>query len=1106
MSKSKITGKVLAVQFGRRETQIVLVNGSEILHGVSVPTPSGAVEDGVIRNPDAVRDLLKTAIKEEPQFRRVRQVVFSICTSQVITERVTVPALPTAKLEKLLQANMDMYFPVDVHDYHLVWQLIGPKENGGDTKEVNVQLWAFPVALLKRYYNVGNECGLSVAAVDYCGHSLCTAVGVSFTRPEKKAAKSRKKRGGDGVADFESTQQRAVDTELHVLMEQELLGMTFVQNGQVVLQRCIRCGSQPSYQFGELAMMLEYFRSMDIGRGSTIRGIASGVYASDSYMIEELQDALGIPFMRLAVDYDIRWVLCAGAARTDLEFGMPSMNAPGKTRTDIQGQLWQYAMILGGGLAVLAVVALILSSRLTWSSEIAAKQNEQNILMQQSAKYSGNYDNYVNYKNAYNSYSNDWDTIFANLNKPNDDLVRVMEELENIMPAKSSVQSMSIFSNNMQILFACENKEEAAYLMSQLRRMSNTYIGETPDYTVVFSELTGGGKGAAKTYGTQDAQDKVEAPPTQGSATIGEIALNTADNLVKALSKGGSLEKLSFDDLGLLNETYGQVPNLDADTFPAWDAVSTDTEEYFDERVEAMDKMFSENPFAVHQLIETLRGKKSELMNLGYGWDMMVIEPNLNKIMDFPDDLKGAREYKTKFNRVFYQTMNDDGDDLIDSTKRLADTEKLLSGSKDLMKIYKYYLAMELDGSVEVERSYLDVSAIEADLSQYGQFHTQKDSLDKQLNKLIWKEPESTEPGGTTPDDTDPTETEPTETEPTETEPTEDDRIENIKLMLNLYLMSGGTGNEVVDELLQEYVDTGKISKDAVKDAAENLDVELSDEDIDKIHKSAEELIEDIEKMDEDDYAEIADITKDFLKEVQKILDKAGATDPTGGTTDPTSGTTDPTESTGETVPIVTTPGSSGQLDRYQDASVEQITKWLKTYITSLTGDCGDSQEKIRAGVNAEIKYYFENGTGNPQYLTKTIDSVIKATLVDKEIKEVFKNCYMHKFDKFSMTHPLVVKIFEYLEKDGSCGNDVLDACFQRCLNSIHADIFGDMLAGADSSGNKGGAVEPVDTRVFFTAFLTYVDKDVPVNQVDRKGLAVEDKIPELIVNVEGDN
>ena len=259
--------------------------------------------------------------------------------------------------------------------------------------------------------------------------------------------------------------------------------------------------------------------------------------------------------------------------------------------------------------------------------------------------------------------------------------------------------------------------------------------------------MTGGGRGAAKTYGSQDAQDTLEAPPTQGSASIGEIALNTADNLEKALSKGGSLEKISFDDLGLLNETYGQVPNLskilsdkgiDSGTIDAaWATVGTDTDAMFDERVDAMDKMFSENPFAVHQLIETLGGKKNELMSLGYGWDMMLIEPNPSKIMKFPSDLKGAREYKTKFNKVFYQTMNDDGDALIDSTKRLADTEKLLSGSKDLMKIYKYYLAMELNGSVEVERSYLDVSAIEADLSQYGQFNTQKDSLDKQLNKLI---------------------------------------------------------------------------------------------------------------------------------------------------------------------------------------------------------------------------------------------------------------------------------------------------------------------------------------------------------------------------------
>ena len=55
MSKCKITGKKLVIQLGRTDTQIVAMNGSTILYGKTYETPVGAVEDGMIRNQDAVR-------------------------------------------------------------------------------------------------------------------------------------------------------------------------------------------------------------------------------------------------------------------------------------------------------------------------------------------------------------------------------------------------------------------------------------------------------------------------------------------------------------------------------------------------------------------------------------------------------------------------------------------------------------------------------------------------------------------------------------------------------------------------------------------------------------------------------------------------------------------------------------------------------------------------------------------------------------------------------------------------------------------------------------------------------------------------------------------
>lgn len=565
MSKCKITGKVLSVRMGREETQMLLLGGnSEILYSAAVPTPAGAVEDGMIRNQDAVRDMLKTAL-QAPEFKRVKQVVFALCTTQVITEKITTPDLPAAKLEKLLQSNADMYFPVDTKDYQMVWEVLGPKGDGS-LKEVEVQLWAVPIAMITRYYTVANACGLSVAAIDYCGHAIATAVGATFARPARKAAKQakqKKKLDLNAEISFGKKKQEApaeeaepadiplggsMETELHLLLENDLLGMTFVQNGQVVLQRFIRCGSDPSFQFGELAMMVEYFRTMDIGRGSTVRGIVSGELAKDKYVVGDLEDTLGMRLSLLDISYEPPWCLCFGAAHTTIDFGAPSLNAPGLSRRHMQSQLGQYVAILACGLVLVAVILFTMTAKLGWDTELGILRANQQTLMMTSAKYSGFADNYYEYEKMYTQYSQDWDTIFYNLQTYNDNMVRVLEELEELVPEKTSVTSMQMVSNALNVTFACSNKEEAAYLIMALREMQYADL-------IAVSSLSGGGRGAAESYGDPNYQ-RGEKPPTEGGASIEDVTVTITPETAPATEAPATGVTPSFGTLSAEEQEY----------------------------------------------------------------------------------------------------------------------------------------------------------------------------------------------------------------------------------------------------------------------------------------------------------------------------------------------------------------------------------------------------------------------------------------------------------------------------------------------------------------------------------------------------------------------
>ena len=810
MSKCKVTGKKLVIQLGRTDTQIVAMNGSTILYGKTYETPMGAVEDGMIRNQEAVRELLKGAMKE-PEFKGIRQVVFTLCTSQVISEVVATPDLPASRLEKLLNANVDMYFPVDMHDYKLVWQVIGPKRSEGGAKEVNVQLWAMPVNMVTRYYQVANACGLSVAAIDYIGNSIAGAIGASFAE-NAKGGKTRKKldlnaeisfgkkKAEPGPAAEENLVRENPATQLHLLLEKDILGMTFVQNGQVMVQRFVRCGSDPTYQFGELAMMLEYFRAMDIGRGSSIEGIVSGALAEESGIVQELEDIMGIPLFRFNASYDLGWFLCVGAACTALDFGIPALNKPGTVRREFQSQLWQYGLLLAGGLAVLFVVLTLLTSRLGWNADISSLKNTQQMLTIQNSKVAGYADNYYDYESKYNAYSNDWETVFASLQTYNDNLVLVMEELEAVMPEKVNVVNMQIGATGLNVAFACDTKEEAAYLITALDKL------EYAELIRPVSDLLGGGGGAAKTYGSGT---KKEAAPTEGAAqNYGPTAKQEAF-LRQAFSWNSG-------QLDALKSAYGKTPATNSTSMATSD---------MQKRSDAIGELLTTDPYAVLAF--------KELMLADFNEDTQILVYHiLGDLMslgfNIPSDYDGAMEYMAKLLPVLTR------DDILPKTEALllenqvlCDADSKCDGGANckhdyIGKAYLHLLEVQAGERTEENFPYLNVTAIEKDI-QNGGAKAGDDTVNAVLNEQFYKEPEPTVPEETTPDETKPDETIPDVTEPQVTYDETKDALKNLlsmetvadfklKVRINEYIITGEILEDPEEaDALDAYVQSGAL-------------------------------------------------------------------------------------------------------------------------------------------------------------------------------------------------------------------------------------------------------------------------------------------------------
>lgn len=536
MSKQKLSGRALVVQITEREIRIAQMTlGSDAISGqVILPTPPNAVEDGQLVGLDALRDAMEPVLRQG-LFRRCRKVVFSLCSTQVISESVTVPAVKKQqRLGQMLLANMDEYFPIDPGEYQLSWESVGVEQRE-DARLLRVQLWAVPRAMLHRYYALANSMGLSVAAVDFCGHSHATAVDADFAMP--KHAKSSADTD-DGVC-------------LYINAESELLLLTFVHNGQVKLQRLLQRGYSQQDDLNEAGIVLDYFSAMP-GRARLTSAVLSGGQAKEAGLAPALASLLNVPVEMAETDYGAQWLLCQGAALTALDFGDPELNHITGARAPIN-RAWQYGLVFLGGAALTASVLLLLTSKLSWSTELDGLRAQQDRLTALAQQNAGCAENYHNYSSMYDAYSADWDTVFDSVRTYNDNLELVLGELEAKLPKKSTVTALSTTELCLAAQVAFQSKEDAAYFLVALRDVPFMTLNTVSSLTIGPREAYSPDKMIAALYeeagkespvpGTEESaadgteESSTEEPPTEGGYSLDELFPNASNGITGKMIK-----------------------------------------------------------------------------------------------------------------------------------------------------------------------------------------------------------------------------------------------------------------------------------------------------------------------------------------------------------------------------------------------------------------------------------------------------------------------------------------------------------------------------------------------------------------------------------------
>lgn len=144
----------------------------------------GLIEDGTIKNPEAVADAIRKLLKmykiKEPN------VALSIGGYSIIVKTITVETMEEEKLHDQIQTEAESYIPFDVSDVRLDFQILG--ENIENPKQMDVLLVAAKKEIVNDYVNLIKTAGLNPCIMDIDAFALQNIYEANYDTEEGNVA------------------------------------------------------------------------------------------------------------------------------------------------------------------------------------------------------------------------------------------------------------------------------------------------------------------------------------------------------------------------------------------------------------------------------------------------------------------------------------------------------------------------------------------------------------------------------------------------------------------------------------------------------------------------------------------------------------------------------------------------------------------------------------------------------------------------------------------------------------------------------------------------------------------------------------------------------
>lgn len=494
-----------------------------------VPVPQGSVEDGQIRDTKGLGELLRQQLNE----RRIRtkKAWFVTGSTRIASREVQIPLVKKSRIQSIIEANATDYFPIDVTKYvmsYIILGITGEKGKKGEEAEqkkvadqerqYRLMVYASPKAISTAYYEFAQSAGLNLAGITYTGNTVYQTVQEEYTSGAHILIKVELENTGisiirDGKLSFQRNINYGIESAVETIRSFPQLGDRL--EVQDVLQLLSEkkwiypsldgeIGEEPDtvksevteslrYLVGNISRIMDYYisRNGDVNFESIVLcGMGGQVQGLAELLTQELGQK--VELLTKITRYSVpdtnkhEGLFLYIAVMDPVKSGLNLMEKTGRKQKEVKETLSGAWVVFGvGALAAVALAVAGVGARIY-------QTHEQERLNQRIAEEQSIEDVYAAYNNAKSQYDN-FQSMYAYTNTPNEGLEAFIQEMEEKMPSSITVETFSSTGSQVSFSMRVASKSEAANTLIQLRTfdslssVTTTGIDEGEDGTVTMS-------------------------------------------------------------------------------------------------------------------------------------------------------------------------------------------------------------------------------------------------------------------------------------------------------------------------------------------------------------------------------------------------------------------------------------------------------------------------------------------------------------------------------------------------------------------------------------------------------------------------------------------